>query len=70
MNFNLVVSYQGSYDFFPENYTSPIDIPTRVIQTSATYPEQIYVNFLETFFTSILQTSVSNQYATFLYRIG
>ena len=51
--------------FISKNYTPLIDIPTRVTPTSATCLDHIYVNFAENFFTGVLQTNISDHYATF-----
>ena len=56
------------YDFFlqiSESYTSLIDILIRVTRTSLACCDHTYVNFLENFFTDVLQTSFSDHAATF-----
>ena len=66
MNLNSVVSCHDFYDLFISgNYTPLIDMPTRVTPTSATCLDHIYVNIIENFFTGVLQTTISDHYATF-----
>ena len=53
------------HNFIEGNYTSLIDAPTRVTQTSKTCLDHIYVNFNENFFVGVLQASTNDHYATF-----
>ena len=66
LGLNSVLACQDFFDnFIDGNYTSLIDAPTRVTQTSKTCLDHIYVNFNENFFAGVLEISTSDHYATF-----